>query len=556
MQCLLSDRTNLFFRCASLGFGLVVALLVATQVHAQVSPQINPGIIQKQIQQQRQRIEQQTPKQKGPVVVGPKRAPAVKVPGGGPTFVLRKVVFDKSKFITPKELHAIAAKFVGKRVTIADLQKLVADVNALYAQRGIVTAIATLPPQTVSKGIVHVKLTEGRLEKTSITGAKHLSKNYIKQRINPPKGKVLDVPKLKRDLVWFNRTNDAQLRALLRPGTSFGLTDLQLAVTEPPRNVLQLFYDNQGVETTGQNEGGMYYKLNDLLGIDDRLVLYGVKSEGNINGDVAYNFPIDPWGGRIGASYTQGAIKIVQGDYTDLDVTGRTNEVSVNFGQPLWATDMWLLQANAAYAYGNSETDFSSVAVTMDRYSKATGGFALTMSNADYSLSVAPAANQIDWHDKILGDELNFTTFTGSVNAFVKLPAQFNATAQASWQYTSEKQVPGDQLFSIGGPTTVRGYPTNVVAGNSGYFFNLELHRDMSDILKGVDVYAFLDSGSVYSTFPPTTQLDSSGGGISWSPVSALTLEASVGFPWRTVVADQPHDEFYGRVIFRPLSLF
>ncbi len=534
-----------------------VALLVAGPVRAQVSPQVNPGVINQDIERQRQRIEQQQqlPKQQGPSVVGPSRGPAVKVPGGGQTFLLRKVIFDPSKFITPAELDAIAAKYVGRRVDIAALQDLVADVNAVYAARGIVTAIATLPPQTADKGIVKVKLTEGRLQKTSVVGNHQTSERFIRGTVDPPKGEVLDVPQLNRDVVRFNRANEVQLRALLQPGTDFGLTDLQIAVTEPPVNTLQLFVDNQGVQTTSRNEAGIYYKRHGLLGIDDRLTFYGVKSKGNLNGNVAFNMPFNPWGGRIGLSYTQGRIKIVQGQFQSLDVTGTSNQASVNLAQPVWVNDVWMLQATGAYGYGNSESDFSAVAVSNDRYSKTTGGLSLSALAASYSLVVSPGFNSINWHDKILGGERSFNTFTGSANGSLQLPAQFSAVMLGSWQYTWEKLLPGDQLFSVGGPTTVRGYPTNAASGDSGYYYNLELHRNMSDVIRGLDLFAFVDSGAVFSTFPSVTQLDSAGVGLSWTPYAPITLEASVGVPWRTVIVGQARSEFYGRVTIRPLQL-
>lgn len=535
-----------------------IVSVVPSLARAQISPgQVNPGLIERDVERQQRRLEQreQVPKLQGPGVVAPQRAPAVKIPGGGLRFKLRKVIFDKSKFITLEELDAIASKYVGKQVDVAGLQNLVSEINELYAKRGIVTAIATLPEQTADAGVVRVKLTEGRLQKTSVEGNQHTSKDYILQRVDPPKGEVLDVPQLNRDVVRFNRTNDVQVRALLQPGTDFGLTDLQLAVTEPPRNTLQLFFDNQGVQTTGKIEGGAYYKLHNLAGIDDRFTFYGVKSQGNLNGSIAYNVPVNPWGGRLGVSYTQGKIKIVQGPLAGAEVTGKSNLAAVNFGQPIWVTDTWLLQANGAYAYGNSETDFSSTATVLDRYSKVTGGFALTASGAEYAATIAPAVNSINWHDKILGGERSFDTFTGSANALAKLPAQFSVTFLASWQYTREKLVPGDQLFAIGGPTTVRGYPTNAVAGDSGYYFNFELHRDMSELLKGLDVYAFVDGGSVYATFPARTQLNSSGVGVSWTPTPSFTLEGSVGLPWRSSIPERPREQFYGRVIFRPLLL-
>ena len=47
----------------------------------------------------------------------------------------------------------MAAKYVGKQVDIAGLLGMVAEINQIYAQRGIVTGIATLPPQDASSGV-------------------------------------------------------------------------------------------------------------------------------------------------------------------------------------------------------------------------------------------------------------------------------------------------------------------------------------------------------------------------------------------------------------------
>ncbi|MFX6724690.1 POTRA domain-containing protein, partial [Acinetobacter baumannii] len=85
----------------------------------------------------------------------------------GPKFRLRKLEFEPSKFITPAELDEIAKKNIGKNVDIATLLQIVADINAIYTERGIVTGIATLPDQDPKDGTVKIKLTEGRLEKTT-----------------------------------------------------------------------------------------------------------------------------------------------------------------------------------------------------------------------------------------------------------------------------------------------------------------------------------------------------------------------------------------------------
>jgi hemolysin activation/secretion protein len=541
---------------AALGVGLAASCIASAR--AQI-PSINPGVIQNDVDRQRRQLEQQSapPKLNGPAVIGGEREKSQLLKPGGPKFRLRKVEFDGSKFITPAELDEIAKKYVGKSVDIASLLQLVADINAIYTERGIVTGIATLPEQDAKGGIVRVKLTEGRLQKTTIEGNKQTRTEYILQRVKEPEGEVLDVPKLNRDVIWFNRTNDVQIKALLQPGTSFGLTDLQFAVIEPPVDTLQLFTDNQGAENTGRWEGGAFYKRHGLFGVDDRLTFYGVRSDGNLNGNVAYSIPVNPWGGRAGVSYTEGKIKIIQGPFVALDVTGRSSQAAVNFSQPVWVTQNWLVLLNAAETEGKTVSRFATVAVTQDHYDKATAGLSVTNSGNTYSITVSPAVNYIAWQDHVLGNNRAFNTYTGSLIATSAAgPANFSTNVLASWQYTQEKLLPGDQIFSIGGPTTVRGYPSNSASGDSGYYFNAELHYNWSQWLRGFDTYIFTDWGAVYSTFPGITELGSVGVGFSWTYASFMTFEANYATPLKMAVSTQNHYEAYGRVIFRPLLMF
>ncbi|MDI3559415.1 ShlB/FhaC/HecB family hemolysin secretion/activation protein [Bradyrhizobium sp. Arg816] len=539
---------------AALGVGLAACCIASARAQS-----INPGVIQNDIDRQRRQLEQQSapPKVTGPAVIGGEREKSQLLKPGGPKFRLRKVEFNSSKFITPAELDEIAKKYVGKNVDIAALLQLVADINAIYTERGIVTGIATLPDQDAKGGVVKIKLTEGRLQKTTIEGNKQTRTDYILQRVKEPEGEVLDVPKLNRDVIWFNRTNDVQIKALLQPGTSFGLTDLQFAVIEPPIDTLQLFTDNQGVENTGRWEGGAFYKRHGLFGVDDRLTFYGVRADGNLNGNVAYNIPVNPWGGRVGVSYTEGKIKIIQGPFVALDVTGRSSQAAVNFSQPLWVTQDWLVLFNAAETEGKTVSRFATVDVTNDHYDKATAGLSVTKSGNAYSITVSPAVNYIEWQDHVLSNNRTFNTYTGSLIATSAAgPANFSANVLASWQYTQEKLLPGDQVFSIGGPTTVRGYPSNSASGDSGYYFNAELHYNWSQWLKGFDTYIFTDWGAVYSTFPGITELGSVGVGFSWTYASFMTFEANYATPLKMAVSTQNHYEAYGRVIFRPLLMF
>lgn len=545
-----------------LAAALLAALAAAAPLApalAQAPPQVIQGGNEQELRRQLERIEreQRRPEQQGPAVVAPSRRPDDVLKPGGPKFLLKKLEFDDSKFLSKEELEALAGQYAGRLVDFSELQKLIASINALYSQKNIPTGIATLPEQQVADGVVKIKLTEGRLEKMSVTGAVKTRIDYILQRVEQKVGEVLDVPKLSRAVTWFNRTNDTQIRALLQPGTSFGLTEVQMATTEAPTNALQFFWDNQGVKSTGRYQTGVYYRASGALGIDDRFTFYGTNAAGSRNGNISYNLPFNPWGGRVGVSYTQGEVRIVDGPSVGNNVFGQSNLGSLNVSQPVWVDENWLIAINGAQALGRTTTRIlGNTLIVNDRTEKSTAGISVTQSGAYHSITIAPNYNYVKSHSEITEVSRYFELYSASASLLVRLPAGFSISANGSGQYSPhEKLLPGDQLFQIGGPTTIRGYPTNAVSGDSGYYVNYELHNNLDGIAKGIDVYAFVDMGEVFSTFPARTALYSAGGGISWTPHPSLTLEGSFGIPWKAVVPDQSKYQIYFRGVFRPLPL-
>lgn len=97
------------------------------------------------------------------------------------------------------------------------------------------------------------------------------------------------------------------------------------------------------------------------------------------------------------------------------------------------------------------------------------------------------------------------------------------------------------------------GYPSNASGGDSGYYTNLELHKNWNSQVVGLDTYLFTDFGQIYSTFPVNREAWSAGFGLSWTPASWVTTELSMGFPLKTLVANQSEFAIYYRISFRPL---
>lgn len=535
------------FACAFI-LGLAAGCLTGP-----ASAQIVPQTLENEAARQRREIERETapPRQRGPAVIAPTPGPRLEFPAGGATVLLKRIDFDESHFLSAAELDAIRARYLGRRVDLAGIGKLVQEVNDLYAEKGQITASAVLPPQKLEGGVLKVKLVEGRVGKIGITGAVQTWPWYIRSQVPIEEGAVVDAPALNRSVSIFNRLNELQVRAQLSAGASFGLTDLDLAVTEPARNVVQFSYDNQGVLSTGRYQGTLFLRHHNLLGIDDRLVLYGTRARGSILGSGSYTLPVSPWGTRLGVSFTRSAFHIVTGPVRELRPEGISESGSLTLSQPIFATDAVLLQATGALGFGSGRSKQLDIATVESSYSRSLAGLALNVTLPNLTHSTTGNWTQVDHEDKISGLNRNFTIWTGNTTSVWRLNDNFYASLTGAGQYTTETLLPGDQIFQIGGPTTVRGYPIGAAFGNSGFYAQTELHYLLPDPLQQLEAFVFLDHGQTYLNATTTMRATSVGAGLIWRPIDWVTLEGGVGRPLERVTPIQRDVELYFRLSLR-----
>jgi len=533
--------------------GLALRLvLAASNAAAQTAPVPNAGSISQQNRQSQQEIEQQSlPQLNGPAVVGPTAPEQLVGPPGGATFLLKSVTFDRSHFIPEAELNEIAARFVGKKIDNSGLQLLVKLVNDIFAKRRIITALAYLPKQDLARGALHVAIIEGRVGKVEIKGNERLPSYWVQSAVRLDPGSVVDVPQVERDVAMFNALRNAQLKASLQPGAQFGLTDIALSVLEPPRDSFQAYIDNMGVDSVGRGEGGLNVQHYGMLGLDDRLTAAVVGSKGDLNGNFGYSLAADPWGGKLGLSAGVGRIRVVSGPYTSLNIHGQSQNEAVNFAQPLYADPNWVFVANAQASREVSVSNSSGLDFTNNITKKATGGATVRFANDTFNITVAP--NYAFGHTQFVltGTSQNFSELTGTEYATVRLPFGFVGVVNGAGQWANQKLLSSDQLFEIGGPTTVRGYVAESAAGYAGFYTNVELHHKLDNIKDNLDVFAFYDHGSVYSTFPAAVSLNSVGAGVSWEVNRYFVADASVGVPVTKTFGVQPDFTAYFRLTAR-----
>lgn len=471
-------------------------------------------------------------------------------PAGGPTIRLKTVSFEpKSAFLSDAELDAITARYVGKTLDFSQIAALVRDINDLYAEKGVVTAAAVLPPQTLANGKLEVQLVEGRLG-AAVTVGEHTTKDgYIFDRLAlTTMVDVVDVPGAAKDIAWFNRTNRAQLRLLLQPGASFGLTDIAIGITEPVSPLFQFWLDNEGVHSTGDMEWGTSLSSYGMLGLDDTLLLYLTGSEGSLSGTGSYSVPVTTSGTRLAVSYTQSSMKVINGPTAPLNITGASRAITASVSQPLIADTNWLVQAVVSGSYGVSSSKSGNTLLVDSQTQKAVAGLTFGYSSDRVSLTVQPQLVFAHAENLIAKSFENITLATITGSGIVRLDSGFSITARGAAQFTDAKLLPGGLLFQIGGPSTVRGYPSDGVAGDTGYYGQLEIHKSFEDSLPGLDIFAFVDGGEVFSTFPERTSLLSGGAGLSWSFGDHLTADLTVAAPLVNAVSNQSDFAVYARL--------
>jgi len=488
----------------------------------------------------RQIEAQSQPRQTGPGVLVDAMGRAELPPPGGPTVLVRSVVFaPSSAFLSTAELDAIRARYVGRRLDFRGISMLLREVNDLYAEKGVVTAAAVLQPQDLDSGTLTVTLVEGQVGVVGVVGEAQTRPDYVFNRVRFARGTTVDVPTAAEDIAFFNRTNRAQVRLLLQPGAAFGLTDLLFGITEPPPHQLQVIFDNNGVASTGRFRGSVIYRRYGLIGRDDTFLAYLEASQGSVAATGRYDFPVTTSGTRLAFTFTSSDIRVVSGPTRPLDIEGWSGSGTVAVTQPFIANDRWLVQGTLSVFRGHSASFSAGVPVVDAVTLKQSAGLSVAYTGERGSLSTQVQAIGARVDDRIAATRTKYKIAAGSYDASYRFDNGILFVGRGAWQYSRADLLPGGLLFQIGGPTSVRGYPSDGVAGDRGYYTNFELHRRFENSPRPASGFVFLDFGEVYSTFPRVTTMASVGLGAAYDLAPNARLEVSAAVPVRRAVSNQ-----------------
>lgn len=544
------------FRCNAGAAPWLLCLLSGGWGAAALAQTPPPGQDPAQIQRQREELERQRLQRPSPDTAPRLSAPPttkVSTPESTASFMLRRVEAGVSQLLSQPELDGAIAPQLGKPTTFADVQALVQRINALYYERGHLTARALVPAQKIQDGVLKVQLVEATLARIDVPEDTRLSPAFVQGVIGTREGELIQVPRVGEQLQRVHRGSDTRLALSFVPaeGEAVGQSVIKVQIEEPPKWTGRLSLSNEGNASVGRDQLSFAGALNNWLGYADKLAVLGIYSQGasslSLNYSAVLGGGLARYGTRGSLGLSAGQTKTVSGPQNDLIVDGGSSAFTLGLSQPLLFWGAWVLESSASLGESRSNTTIAG-----ERFSDVRMDSLLASLSLSYQTEVSSFGGSLNL-SRVHTRAANIATRDNtigqlSLNAYRELFDSWSLQVHAMAQITSALNLPAALQLQLGGPGSVRGFKAPSASGDRGETVTLELHRQFTaGDLGSIDGFVFLDHGRVRIEGTPATRLSSAGLGLSWRR-GIWNLSASLASPRKTDSLPAAKTEFYLRL--------
>jgi hemolysin activation/secretion protein len=152
---------------------------------------------------------------------GPAQSP------GGPCFSIEQLTVEGVSILTPQEVAAITSNYVPKCMQGADIQAVMREIDAAYAERGYITSKTYIPPQNLQEGRLLLSVVEGTVEDIFLLDANGevdtaRGRNQLYTAFGNPVGQAFQLRDFEQGLDQMNRLKSVEAILQLQPGAEVG----------------------------------------------------------------------------------------------------------------------------------------------------------------------------------------------------------------------------------------------------------------------------------------------------------------------------------------------
>jgi len=152
-----------------------------------------------------------------------------------PKFTVNEYRVIGNTVLSSREIETVLYPLLGADKTFPDVEAARAALEAAYHNRGFGTVFVDIVPgNDLAEGLVRLRVTEGKVNAATISGAKYFSEKQILEQIPAAApGSVLRIPDLQRQLADVNtQSADRSVVPILRAGPIPGTVDVAFKVDD------------------------------------------------------------------------------------------------------------------------------------------------------------------------------------------------------------------------------------------------------------------------------------------------------------------------------------
>jgi hemolysin activation/secretion protein len=475
-------------------------------------------------------------------------------PAPAASFRLNDLRLNGAQALTNEELRSVTQPYIGREVTLGDLEALAQAITAKYRERGYFLAQAVVPVQTVQGGVVEISVIEGRLGKVDVLVAPDapISEARVRGFLAPLQpGQAVSAPSYERAMLLLSDQPGIRVSSGLQEGAQAGTTDLSVEVTAQPRWAFTAEADNHGTKESGRYRIGGTARWLSPLGIGDNLDVRAMVSNGNglQFGRVAYEAPIGSNGLRAGVGLARINYEL-GGQFAGLDAQGTADVLDVSLNYPLIRQRQQNLflrlgadikdltdEMNAVNFTSKKRVHGVGAGWTWERRDELLGGGYFASSGTLYrgDLEIRDALSQaFDQAPTGHRTDGGFTKLTFLVSRLQTIVPRHSLYLALGGQFAS-KNLDASEKLSLGGARAVRAYPSGELLVDEGRIGTAEWRWSFNNELTP---FVFYDAARGKISRSPTPfdganshSLRGFGIGLSWSRPGNFVINATLA--WR-----------------------
>lgn len=431
----------------------------------------------------------------------PPRAAAPRA-GSAAKVTVRQFEFEGNSLFGTDALQPLVDGYLDRPITLLDIYEAADKVAAFYVDQGYTLASVNVPPQQVSGGVVRLVISEGQIAQVTAEGnSSYRTRQLAAYLPSVDSGTVYRAGSVDQGLRTLNTLPGLKARAVIKPGEAYGTSDLVLKVEEDRVSGL-VAVDNYGRDSIGEFRATGFVQVNNPLRVADQLQLLALVSEdGLLNyGYGAYSVPVTNRGTRLSLSYGHADFEV-----RDTPVDGRNRSGRVQLDHPFLRSARNVLTGSIGASRTLSNADFGGATFNDTSITLAELGVSYTHTYPGFAVTQV-STNLASNFDRATRADLNPPS--GSVRADQRLRWEldvqhlqpvadlFQILLHANGVYSPDP-LASPQQYSLGGPTTIRGYAPAEIRGDRGYFGSVEVRKSFAFGDFRLSPRVFADAGKV-----------------------------------------------------------